>query len=281
MKIIEATTDATLPGSVVAVGSFDGVHRGHRKLLSELRHVGNKARLETAVVTFDPIPRSVISPRSAPPLICSLQMRLDLLELTGYVDYCCVLPFDERMRRETAEEFVVGNLVNRLGMRILVVGENFACGRGRIGDITYLSELGPRHGFSVESQPLHVLPGLPRCSSTEARRLIQLGRMAEAACLLDREHELTGIVLEDGGSEVGNVIRVAIDGDLCAPPKDDYHGAVRAAGRMGFWREAVLKVCDAAPQGSRTVRLISLGNLCAKPGDSLTIRFAQRASFDT
>src|SRR3546814_5536214 len=91
------------------------------------------------LVTFDRIPRAVISPEAAPPLLCNIETRLDLLRQTGLVDYCCVLPFDEQRQRETVDDFVINNLVRRLGMRILVVGENFACGRGRQGDLAYLS----------------------------------------------------------------------------------------------------------------------------------------------
>lgn len=273
MKFVKADEDASLPGSVVTVGSFDGVHRGHRKLLDALRRTGTRAGLETAVVTFDPIPRAVISPESAPPLICSLEMRLNLLKLTGLVDYCCVLPFDERMRRATVEEFVVDILVGRLGMRILMVGENFACGSGRKGDVSYLTELGLRHGFSVDALPLHTPPGVARCSSTETRRLIQRGELAEAARLLDRAHELTGVVLDGMESEGG--LHAAIDKNLCIPPKADYVGAFRVAGGVRRWRDAVLKVCDATSQGGRVVRLTFAGDPEAKAGDALTMRFAQ------
>src|SRR3546814_13627906 len=73
------------------------------------------------LVTFDRIPRAVISPEAAPPLLCNIETRLDLLRQTGLVDYCCVLPFDEQRQRETVDDFVINNLVRRLGMRILVV----------------------------------------------------------------------------------------------------------------------------------------------------------------
>jgi riboflavin kinase/FMN adenylyltransferase len=279
MRIIKTGDRAMLAGSVVTVGSFDGVHRGHRKLLETLRQTGIRAGLETVLVTFDPIPRAVISPESAPPLICSVQTRLKLLNSTGYVDYCCVLPFDETMQRETVDEFVVGSLVARLGMRVLVVGENFACGNSRKGNVSYLTELGLRHGFSVQALPLHVLPGLARCSSTETRRLIQRGELAEVARLLDRAHEISGVVLEEAGPEGG--FHAAIDKGLCVPPKAHYLGAFRIVGGIRRWRNAVLKVCDATSRGTGVVRLTFTGDPRAKAGDTLTIRFARRAAFDT
>jgi riboflavin kinase / FMN adenylyltransferase len=278
MKILDTTDQTALRGSVVTVGSFDGVHRGHRKLLDLLRQTGNRMGLETALVTFDPVPRAVISPDSAPRLICNVQTRLNLLKLTGCVDHCAVLRFDERMRRESVEYFVVGNLVGRLGMRVLLVGENFACGSGRKGDVSYLSELGLRHGFSVMALPLHAPPGVARCSSTEARRLIEQGEVAAAARLLDRAHEITGVVLDDAGTEQG--IRAAIDKDLCTPPNADYAGAFRIENGVRQWRHAKLRICDVASPGSRIVRLTFDGESRARAGDALTMRFAERVAVD-
>src|SRR3546814_2216621 len=96
-------------------------------------------------------------------------------------------------------------------MRILVVGENFACGRGRKGDLAYLSALGEQFGFTVQPQPLHAPHGAPRCSSTETRRLIQLGELTEAARLLDRSHEMTGVVMrsEEHTSELQSLMRIS------------------------------------------------------------------------
>jgi riboflavin kinase/FMN adenylyltransferase len=279
MKILNMVDRAVLRGSVVTIGSFDGVHRGHRKLLAVLRQTGIRMGLETALVTFDPVPRVVVSPESAPPLICSVERRLDLLRSTGCVDYCALLRFDERMQSESVEDFVVGGLVDRLGMRVLLVGENFACGRGRKGDVAYLTELGLRHGFSVEALPLHTPPGVVRCSSTETRRLIQQGELAAAAGLLDRLHEITGVILDE--AVAGRGIQAAIDERLCVPPNADYVGAFRIAGGIRQWRDAKLKVCDAVSQGGRVVRLTFNGNLGAKAGDTLTMRFAERVAFDT
>src|SRR3546814_9701753 len=104
MQIIDVADQRTLPASVVTIGSFDGVHRGHKQLLNSLRQIGTKAGLRTALVTFDRIPRAVISPEAAPPLLCNIETRLDLLRQTGLVDYCCVLPFDEQRQRETVDD---------------------------------------------------------------------------------------------------------------------------------------------------------------------------------
>jgi riboflavin kinase/FMN adenylyltransferase len=274
MKIIEASVLPALPSSVVTVGCFDGVHRGHRQLLSILRRTAVEKGLKTALLTFDPMPRAVIAPESAPPLICSLPTRLRLLEETGCVDYCCVLPFNKAMQEQSADEFIVENLVRRFGMRALVVGENFACGRARTGTIPYLVEFGKRHHFLVNAQPLHAPRGMDHCSSTETRRLIQLGKLSEAARLLDRAHEMTGVVVN--WAKRANVLEVAVDKNLCVPPEDQYLGAIRKSG-PDYWRKAVLTVCDTTPQGERMVRLAIAGDIRAGVGDALRMRFAQRA----
>ncbi|WP_076865434.1 FAD synthetase family protein [Bradyrhizobium mercantei] len=279
MQIVDRAQVAVLASSVVAVGSFDGVHRGHRKLLRTLRRLGDNAGLKTVLVTFDPIPRAVIHPASAPPLICTVSTRLRLLAGSGAVDYCCVLPFDERRRHETFEEFVTHDLIRRFGMKILVVGENFACGRGRKGDIVSLKELGKSRDFSVEAQPIHAPRGLPNCSSSEARRLIQRGDLVKAARLLDRVHEMTGVVLGNRGA-VPSQIQVVLDDNLCAPPEEDYLGAVRIS-ETDRWKKAMLRISNATSIGRRTVHVTLGSDIRVKTGDALTMRFAQRVAATT
>src|SRR5258705_201002 len=175
MKIIGDATRLEASGSVVAIGTFDGVHRGHRRLLQTLRETGAALRLPTIVVTFDPHPRAVLRPDQAPALLVSVEQRLELLALTGAADHCLVLPFDRRISEATAREFVARTLVRRLRMSALVVGENFRCGRGRSGDIALLRALGTEFGFTVHALALRSDAEStlqPPCSSTEMRRLI-------------------------------------------------------------------------------------------------------------
>jgi riboflavin kinase / FMN adenylyltransferase len=280
MKIIGALTSPALRPSIVTVGCFDGVHHGHRQLLNDVRRTGLEKGLPTALLTFDPIPRAVISPESAPPLICSLPTRLRLLEATRCVDYCCVLTFDNAMKEQPADEFIMEILVRRLSMRVLVVGQNFACGRGRTGDVAYLTELGKRHNFCVRAQPLHAPSGMNRCSSTELRRLILLGKLSEAARLLDRPYEITGAVVENAGSERRNVIRAGLDKNLCAPPEGQYLGAMRKSG-PDYWRKAILTICHRAPQGDRIVQLAMTDDPRATVGEAVRVRFDQRAMSDS
>src|SRR3546814_6260511 len=112
---------------------------------------------------------------------------MDLLRQTGLVEYGCVLPFDEQRQRETVDDFVINNLVRRLGMRILVVGENFACGRGRKGDLAYLSALGEQFGFTVQPQPLHA----PHRSEEHTSELQSLMRISYAVFCLKKKKKNT------------------------------------------------------------------------------------------
>lgn len=278
MKMIDKKDVAAVPASVVAIGSFDGVHLGHRKLLNTLRDLGESAGLDTALVTFDPIPRMFISPESAPRLICSIDTRLKLLAETGAIDHCHLIHFNEDVRQLSVDDFIRQHLIDRLGMRALVVGENFACGRGRTGDVAYLRELGSRLGFSVITQPLLTPKGMGRCSSTETRRLIQCGEMAEAARMLNRAHEVPGVVFGESSFRRSRNLQVAIDKHLCTPPNDNYEGAIRVVDRPYEWEMTKLTVSGQSAQGQTMVNLTVRGEFPARIGDNLAMRFSQRAA---
>src|SRR5258707_819878 len=115
-----------------------GVHRGHAKVLRQLRARGERLGLPTAVVTFDPHPRAVVRPDACPRLLSSVDDRIQLLAATEAVDHCLVLRFDEQRSQQDAEAFVRDTLLTQLGMRELIVGENFASGRGRVGPVAYI-----------------------------------------------------------------------------------------------------------------------------------------------
>jgi riboflavin kinase/FMN adenylyltransferase len=189
--------DAQARECVVSIGVFDGVHCGHGRVLGALREAGARHALPTVVVTFDPHPRLVLQPHRTVPMLVSLRHRLSLLTATGNVDRCVVVPFDRRQAEQSADDFVRKTLVERLGMRALVVGENFVCGRGRVGTVDYLRKLGERFGFAVDPVAMDVRHegelSVPS-SSTETRRLIQAGHLTRAAALLGRPHELECVV---------------------------------------------------------------------------------------
>jgi riboflavin kinase / FMN adenylyltransferase len=279
MQVLTDTHDLRLPAAVVSIGMFDGVHRGHAKVLRQLRQRGDQLGVPTAVVTFDPHPRAVVRPDACPMLLSSLDDRMQLLAATGAVDHCLVLRFDQARSRQPADEFVLTTLLQQLGMRALVVGENFACGRGRQGTVEYLSGLGQRLGFDVTGVPLDVLPGTRdavRSSSTEARRLIQSGDLAAASEVLQRPHEMTGTITRALAAS-RRVIEAALGSAMCAPATADYVGAVRLDGASSPWVPALLRVRDDRISNRRMVRLAVDAAFAAAPGDALRIRFVDRA----
>ncbi|MEJ8823709.1 FAD synthetase family protein [Variovorax humicola] len=279
MKVLTDTCDLRLPAAAVSIGMFDGVHRGHKKVLRQLRERGRQLGVPTAVVTFDPHPRAVVRPDACPMLLSSVDDRMQLLAATGAVDHCLVLHFNHARSQQPADDFVLTTLMNQLGMRELIVGENFACGRGRQGTVAYLSALARRLGFSVTGVPLDRVPGTHdavRSSSTEARRLIQSGDLAGASAVLQRPHEMTGTITRAlAASRL--VVEAALGRGMCAPAAADYVGAVRYRDDASPWIPAQLRIRDDRSTGRRMVRLVADGALKAARGDELRIRFVDRA----
>ncbi len=156
MQVTRQADRLRLAASVVSIGTFDGVHRGHRDVLAALRNAGRTLGLPTVLLTFDPHPRAFLQPLSAPRMISTVDDRIALLAQSGAVDHCLVLPFDRALSEASADDFVRGLLLSRLGMRRLVVGANFRCGRGRQGDVDYLASLARR--MVMPSSPCSCMP---------------------------------------------------------------------------------------------------------------------------
>jgi riboflavin kinase / FMN adenylyltransferase len=205
-----STCVPTANGAAVTIGAYDGVHLGHRALLAELRSRADEDGLTMVVVTFDRHPATVVRPESAPNLLCDLDQKLELLEAAG-VDRTVVVPFTTERANETAEEFVSSVLVEGLGARLVVVGEDFHFGHGRKGNVALLTELGSTAGFVVEGVSLEADPGADGAlaepiSSTRIRSLVATGQVEEAADLLGRPHQVRGPVVHGdhrGGAELG------------------------------------------------------------------------------
>ena len=219
-------------GSAVTIGAYDGVHLGHRALLAELRVRAEEQGLATVVVTFDRHPASVVRPASAPLLLCDLDQKLELLASAG-VDRTVVVRFDEDRANETAEEFVVRELVEGLDARLVVVGEDFHFGHGRKGNVALLTEMGGGAGFEVDGVTLASAgtddgDGATAVSSTRVRTLVSEGRVDEAAVLLGRPHQVRGPVVTGdrrGGTELGfPTANVDVPAEICLPAPGIYAG---------------------------------------------------------
>lgn len=192
---------AARPGarSAVAIGVFDGLHRGHRAIVERAGACARERGGATVVVTFDPHPDVVLAPggfRIAAPLTPIGEKRARLAAMG--VTRLDLVPFTRELASLEPEAFVAGHLVAPHAPHTVVVGEGFALGRGRTGNVERLSAIGREHGFTVEAVPLVAWDGGP-VSSTRIRALLAEGRVAEAARLLGREYTLTGSVVRGEG----------------------------------------------------------------------------------
>jgi riboflavin kinase/FMN adenylyltransferase len=184
-------------GSVVTVGTFDGIHRGHQAVLDEIARRAAEAGRRSVLVTFDPHPLTVVRPESAPALLTTWPERSEVLATTA-LDYALVLRFDDAMRAMSPERFVTDVLLARCGMRDLVIGYDHAFGRGRSGDVATLRELGREHGFTVDVVGEVDVGGAP-VSSSRVRQAVAAGELRVAAELLGRPYSISGTVGHGAG----------------------------------------------------------------------------------
>lgn len=216
------------PGHAVTIGTFDGVHIGHQTVIETTGRLAQQRGLETAVVTFHPHPASILRPESAPLMLTDIDQRLDLLARAG-VDTTLVVPFDVERAQETAEDFVHRVLVDTLRAQVVVVGDDFHFGKGRVGNVALLRELGSHHGFEVQGLDLLLQPdeASESVSSTAIRRAVAAGDVSTATRLLGRYHEVRGTVVT--GDQRGRTIgfptaNVAVPQDRAIPSDAVYAG---------------------------------------------------------
>lgn len=183
--------------SVVSIGFFDGVHRGHQTIIRRAVQQADEAGLRSVVVTFDRHPMEVVRPGSQPKLLMTLARRAQTLAEQG-VDLVVVLPFDDEVRHLSPEGFVDRVLVHPLQARKVIVGANFRFGHKAAGDVAALAELGPSRGYAVEGVTLLQLDDVA-ISSTEVRRCVESGDVQQAARLLGRPHLVDGVVIRGDG----------------------------------------------------------------------------------
>jgi riboflavin kinase/FMN adenylyltransferase len=193
--------------SVVTIGSYDGVHRGHQLII---RHAVERARelgVPSVVVTFDPHPSEVVRPGSHPPLLAPHHRRAELMAGLG-VDAVLVLPFTKEFSKLSPADFVVKVLVDKLHAKAVVEGPNFRFGHKAAGNVAFLTEQGKTYDFEVEVVDLYVrgeAGGGEPFSSTLTRRLVAEGDMAGAREILGRPHRVEGVVVRGAqrGRELG------------------------------------------------------------------------------
>lgn len=189
--------DAARPGTVVAIGVFDGVHRGHQALLSQAVTIADGGKLESVCLTFDPNPVEVIRPDLSIGRLTTLPHRTKLIGDLG-LDRTAILSFDAQAQQLSAEDFVRGVLVRQLRARMVVVGENFRFGHRATGDVSFLESIAEQSGFRVHAQPLLGDSDSP-VSSTRIRAAVESGSVRQAAAMLGRAHRVEGTIVAGYG----------------------------------------------------------------------------------
>lgn len=177
---------------VVALGKFDGVHRGHARLLAAVIRLARREGAPSMAVTFDVHPDSLLRPHQVPPVLTTIAEKTAAIEEAG-IDCLVYLEFTPEFARLSAWEFASEFLAGRIGARMVLAGENFRFGRNRGGDVLMLRRWGPKLGFGFRAVPQATVAGEP-VSSTRVRRVIAAGEMRLAAALLGRPYSVEGEV---------------------------------------------------------------------------------------
>ena len=216
--------------AILTIGNFDGVHRGHRRLLARAASIGHPL----VAMTFDPHPARVLAPDLAPKMLTTVERRIELLKQHG-ADEVRVLAFDADIASWSPEEFIDRVLVGELQAKAVVVGENFRFGQRAAGTVETLKAVGADRGFDAEGIALDRPDGSSDayCSSL-VRDLIAAGQMPEAAAVLGRPHEVSGVVVRgDGrGKDLGfPTANVPVDDRFAVPPDGVYAGHIVVDGQ--------------------------------------------------
>jgi riboflavin kinase/FMN adenylyltransferase len=195
------------PGGVITIGNFDGVHIGHQALFYEVIERAHAIKGTSIAMTFEPHPLQVLKKNASPPVITVFEQKVELIERSG-IDVLISIPFTLEFAAISAQSFVEDLLVRRIGMKAIVVGEDYAFGKNREGNIDLLNSLASRLGFEViVTSLIRTVQGtLERISSTAIRESVQAGEMQYACRMLGRYFQIRGTVVagrDRGGKLLG------------------------------------------------------------------------------
>jgi riboflavin kinase/FMN adenylyltransferase len=189
-------------GCVATIGAFDGVHIGHQAVISHLLEKAAELDLPAAIIVFEPLPREYFSPVQAPARIMSFWEKCRELDALG-VDRVLRIRFNEQFRRMSAQQFVDDVFVAGLGVRYVVLGDDFRFGSDREGDYKFIQEQGKRYGYDAGPTPTRMIDG-ERVSSTRIREALENARFSAAESLLGRPYSISGKVIY--GRQLGRTI---------------------------------------------------------------------------
>lgn len=223
-------------GSVVLIGVFDGVHKGHQLLLNRAKEIADGRNI--VALTFDPHPMQVLAPDRAPTLLTTLADRVELLKIHN-ADQVAVLKFNEKFAAMSPADFVKEVLVGQLSASTIIVGKNFTYGHKAAGNVDSLIKDGQEFNFTVDVQDLQSGEG-EIISSSRIRNLVTSGRVEEARKLLSRPHRLDGVVVhgEKRGREIGYPTANLGDIEGQTIPSDGVYAGWLTVG-INFWPAAI------------------------------------------
>ena len=188
--------------AVVTIGTFDGVHTGHQRVLGQLKKVAHENQGETVIVTFDPHPRTIVNRASGLRIINTTREKIELLEQTG-IDHLVIVPFTEKFARMSAEEYIRDFLVKNFHPHTIIIGYDHHFGQGRSGNYELLRQAGETYQYALHEIPAHVLDAIS-VSSTRIRQAIGNGDIGTANALLGYTFFFEGTVVR--GNQLGRTI---------------------------------------------------------------------------
>jgi len=240
--MIVAELGSALRAPAVAIGNFDGVHRGHRALISEARRLACSSGGQTVALTFDPHPAHFFAPNLAPPMLTTLTRRLEMLGEAG-AEVVIVEPFTAEFAALAPETFIEQVLHKDIGARHVVVGADFSFGRSRSGSAHQLDRLGAELGMGVSIVQSVTSNGLV-CSSTKIREFVLEGRVEGANLLLGRPFEIEGVVA--AGARRGRTLGIptanlAHEGEIL-PKQGVYAGRACVLDHAEQWFAAAISI---------------------------------------
>lgn len=236
--------DTPYNNAVVTIGNFDGVHKGHQALLHQVIEMADEINGTSIAITFDPHPLRALG-ISSPPMITRHDQKIELIE-ESEIDVLLCLPFDKTFSSISAHDFIQEVLVNKIGMKGIVIGADYSFGKGREGNISLLQSEGKRIGFeTVVSKWINdTETGVERISSTRIRELVMEGRVDQAIRHLGRHYQIRGKVIkgrERGGSQLGfPTANIKLHDELCpklgvyAVNVETIHGNFQGVANIGF-----------------------------------------------
>ncbi|TFD63503.1 bifunctional riboflavin kinase/FAD synthetase [Cryobacterium ruanii] len=220
------------PASAVSIGKFDGVHAGHRAVITELKTIAAREQLAAIVVTFDRHPLALLSPTTCPSALVSAEQKLNLIAETG-VDATLLLEFNHALSSLPPRQFIERILVNALHARFVLIGRDFRFGAKGAGDVALLRDLGAEFGYAVRMIDDVMPDGARRVSSTWIRELLGAGAVAEAGQLLGHVPTVRGVVVHGAarGRELGfPTANLSADSEGLIPADGVYAGWLTDAG---------------------------------------------------